>query len=422
MNRAFFIILLILLIVVPTTISINDTSQVSPIQVLVEKTKNYFIKSLVDEPREIVISNEQKLLINQKLNSLQNGNELFFVKYEQANIQNQKKINTFLAFYNWEQFSRENSGVKGIYLNGYHFTNEEKMKKFDEILTNTSVNTVVLDVKTDNGHLLYDSKIIEVDELKNERIKYDKNTLKEFKEKYNIYLIGRVVAFQDPIFSKKYIDASIVDLSTNLQYSQNGQYFLDPSDMKSRNYILNIALEACELGFDEIQFDYIRYPDTSYKNLKYDQESSFENRVNNINSFLSNATIELHNIGCLSSADIFGYVLNSKTDNGIGQYLESIIDTVDFISPMIYPSHYSSGSFGFDKPNNYPYEVITASLNDGLNRGVESRNLRPFLQGFWHSSNGVRLNIKAAEDKGLHWILWNNSSEYKLDYFTTIQS
>lgn len=422
MNRAFFIILLILLIVVPTTISINDTSQVSPIQVLVEKTKNFFIKSLVDEPREIVISNEQKLLINQKLNSLQNGNELFFVKYEQANIQNQKKINTFLAFYNWEQFSRENSGVKGIYLNGYHFTNEEKMKKFDEILTNTSVNTVVLDVKTDNGHLLYDSKIIEVDELKNERIKYDKNTLKEFKEKYNIYLIGRVVAFQDPIFSKKYIDASIVDLSTNLQYSQNGQYFLDPSDMKSRNYILNIALEACELGFDEIQFDYIRYPDTSYKNLKYDQESSFENRVNNINSFLSNATIELHNIGCLSSADIFGYVLNSKTDNGIGQYLESIVDTVDFISPMIYPSHYSSGSFGFDKPNNYPYEVITASLNDGLNRGVESRNLRPFLQGFWHSSNGVRLNIKAAEDKGLHWIVWNNSSEYKLDYFTTIQS
>lgn len=422
MNRAFFIILLILLIVVPTTISINDTSQVSPIQVLIEKTKNFLIKSLVDEPREIVISNEQKLLINQKLNSLQNDNELFFVKYEQANIQNQKKINTFLAFYNWEQFSRENSGLKGIYLNGYHFTNEEKMKKFDEILTNTSVNTVVLDVKTDNGHLLYDSKIIEVDELKNERIKYDKNTLKEFKEKYNIYLIGRVVAFQDPIFSKKYIDASIVDLSTNLQYSQNDQYFLDPSDMKSRNYILNIALEACELGFDEIQFDYIRYPDTSYKNLKYDQESSFENRVNNINSFLSNATIELHNIGCLSSADIFGYVLNSKTDNGIGQYLESIIDTVDFISPMIYPSHYSSGSFGFDKPNNYPYEVITASLNDGLNRGVESRNLRPFLQGFWHSSNGVRLNIKAAEDKGLHWILWNNSSEYKLDYFTTIQS
>lgn len=422
MNRAFFIILLILLIVVPTTISINDTSQVSPIQVLVEKTKNFFIKRLVDEPREIVISNEQKLLINQKLNSLQNDNELFFVKYEQANIQNQKQINTFLAFYNWEQFSRENSGVKGIYLNGYHFTNEEKMKKLDEILTNTSVNTVVLDVKTDNGHLLYDSKIIEVDELKNERIKYDKNTLKEFKEKYNIYLIGRVVAFQDPIFSKKYIDASIIDLSTNLQYSQNSQYFLDPSDMKSRNYILNIALEACELGFDEIQFDYIRYPDTSYKNLKYDQESSFENRVNNINSFLSNATIELHNIGCLSSADIFGYVLNSKTDNGIGQYLESIVDTVDFISPMIYPSHYSSGSFGFDKPNNYPYEVITASLNDGLNRGVESRNLRPFLQGFWHSSNGVRLNIKAAEDKGLHWILWNNSSEYKLDYFTTIQS
>ena len=130
----------------------------------------------------------------------------------------------------------------------------------------------------------------------------------------------------------------------------------------------------------------------------------------------------MHNIGCLSSADIFGYVLNSKSDNGIGQYLESIVESVDFISPMIYPSHYSSGSFGYDNPNNYPYEVITASLNDGLNRGVNPVNLRPFLQGFWHTSEGVRLNIKAAEDKDLDWIVWNNSSNYKLDYFTTIQS
>ena len=421
MNRAFSIILFVLLIFLPLSLSLDDNIKFESIEILIKKTKD-ILYIFNDEPREITISEDQKVLISKKLEVFQQSNDSMVQEYEAQMVENQKKINTFLAFNKWEDFSKKYSGIKGIYLNGYHFTNEEKMKSFDEILLNTFVNTVVLDVKTDNGHLLYDSKIPEVAGLNNERIKYNSADLKEFKEKYDIYLIGRVVAFQDPLFSKEYIDSSIIDLSTGLQYSQNNQYFLDPSDVKSRTYILNIALEACALGFDEIQFDYIRYPDTNKQDLKYDQESNFENRVNNINSFLSNATNELHNIGCLSSADIFGYVLNAKSDNGIGQYLESIVKSVDFISPMIYPSHYSSGSFGYDKPNNYPYEVITASLNDGLDRGVNPVNLRPFLQGFWHTSEGVRLNIKAAEDKDLDWIVWNNSSNYKLDYFTTIQS
>ena len=176
------------------------------------------------------------------------------------------------------------------------------------------------------------------------------------------------------------------------------------------------------LGFDEIQFDYIRYPDSNYPGLIFDYESNFENRTENINSFLQNATDLLHDNGCLASADIFGYVLNSKSDNGIGQYLETIVNTVDFISPMVYPSHYSKGSFGYSYPNNFPYEVVTSALNDGLSRGVREENLRPFLQGFWHSSEDVRLNIKAAEDKGLDWIIWNNSSVYEKDYFSRINS
>ena len=138
--------------------------------------------------------------------------------------------------------------------------------------------------------------------------------------------------------------------------------------------------------------------------------------------FFKNATNLLHDNGCLASADIFGYVLNAKSDNGIGQYLETIVNTVDFISPMVYPSHYSKGSFGYSYPNNFPYEVVTAALNRGLSRGVQEKSLRPFLQGFWHSSEDVRLNIKAAEDKGLDWIIWNNSSVYDEDYFSRINS
>ena len=89
---------------------------------------------------------------------------------------------------------------------------------------------------------------------------------------------------------------------------------------------------------------------------------------------------------------------------------------------MVYPSLFSRGSFGYTYPNNHPYEVVTASLNQGLSRGVDKKQLRPFLQGFWHSPKDVALNIQAAENLGLSWIIWNNSSVYQENFFTKIES
>jgi len=172
MNRAFFIVLFVLLIFLPLSFSVDDNIKFESIEILVKKTKDIF-HIINDEPREITISEDQKLLISKKLEIFQQSNDAMVQEYEIQMIENQKKINTFLAFNNWEDFSQRYNGIKGIYLNGYHFTNEEKMTSFDEILLNTFVNTVVLDVKTDNGHLLYDSKIPEVEELNNERIKYN---------------------------------------------------------------------------------------------------------------------------------------------------------------------------------------------------------------------------------------------------------
>ena len=422
MNRVFFIILLFAFLVIPLSINNVNDDGISYFDLVVEISEDLFGDTKIEEKDIISLSEDQKQLISKKLQALKNDNNSLFNNFEEIQEENLKEINEYIAINRWQEFSATNSGVKGIYLSGYHFLKEEKIDPIKDILSNTVVNTIVLDVKTDNGHLLYDSEILEVEELKNERIKYDTQTLKSFKEEFNIYLIGRVVAFQDPIFSRTYPEAAITDISTSKPYSQDGQYFLDPSDIKSREYILNVALEACLLGFDEIQFDYIRYPDTRYQGLVFDEKSNFENRTKNINTFLQNATNLLHDNGCLTSADIFGYVLNAKNDNGIGQYLETIVNTVDFISPMVYPSHYSKGSFGYSYPNNFPYEVVTAALNDGLSRGVQEKSLRPFLQGFWHSSEDVRLNIKAAEDKGLDWIIWNNSSVYDEDYFSRINS
>ena len=422
MNRVFFLILFISLLVIPLSINNVNSDGVNYFELITEIGADLIKDSETVKEVEIIISEEQKAQIRKNLNSLNGSQNSFLNEFESVQIETLKGVNAFIAKNRWETFSESNNGIKGIYLNGYHLLREEKINPIKEIINNTVVNTIVLDVKTDNGHLMYDSQIESVDRLNNERIKYDATTLKNLKKELNIYLIGRVVAFQDPIFSRKYSESAIIDIKTNSPYSQDGQYFLDPSDEKSKEYVLNVALEACLLGFDEIQFDYIRYPDTSYKGLVYDEQSTFQNRTKNINSFLSDATEALHEIGCLASADIFGYVLNAKNDNGIGQYLETIIESVDFISPMVYPSHYSKGSFGYSYPNNHPYEVVSEALNKGLSRGVSQKQLRPFLQGFWHSSQDVTLNIKAAEDKGLGWIIWNNSSMYQKDFFTKIES
>ena len=154
--------------------------------------------------------------------------------------------------------------------------------------------------------------------------------------------------------------------------------------------------------------------------MQFDTKNDFENRVDNINSFLSKSRQLLHNEGCLLSADTFGYILTNKQDGGIGQNLETIVQNVDFISPMVYPSHYTNGSFGYQNPNNHPYEVITAALTDALDRGVDKNKIRPLLQGFWHSNEDIRNNIKAASDLGMDWLIWNILSVYELDSFTKL--
>ena len=324
------------------------------------------------------------------------------------------------ASMNINKFKEKHDQIRGIYLNGYLFNNPSKRESIEEILTKTDVNTLVIDVKTDNGHILFDTDIDEVLYLNNERVKFTKNDIQDLREIKDLYLVGRLVVFQDPLFAKVFPDEAVFDSRLNKPYSQNGQFFLDPSSKKVQNYIINIAVESCRLGFDEIQYDYIRYPDSSSKFMQFDTKNDLENRVDNINSFLSKSRQLLHNEGCLLSADTFGYILTNKQDGGIGQNLETIVQNVDFISPMVYPSHYTNGSFGYQNPNNHPYEVITAALTDALDRGVDKNKIRPFLQGFWHSNEDIRNNIKAASDLGMDWLIWNILSVYELDSFTKL--
>mgnify|MGYP005986921929 CR=1 FL=1 len=331
-----------------------------------------------------------------------------------------QKNATIYASLEFNKFKKEHDEIRGVYLNGYLFNNPNKRESIEEILMSTDVNTLVIDVKTDNGHILFDTDVEEVSYLNNERVKFSKNEIQDLREIKDLYLIARLVVFQDPLFAKFFPDEAVFDSRLNKPYSQNGQFFLDPSSEKVQNYIVNIAVEACRLGFDEIQYDYIRYPDSNNKFMRFDTKNDFENRVNNINSFLSKSRQMLHNEGCLLSADTFGYILTNKQDGGIGQNLESIVENVDFISPMVYPSHYTNGSFGYQNPNKHPYEVITAALTDALDRGIDKDKIRPFLQGFWHSNEDIRNNIKAASDLKMDWLIWNILSVYELDSFSKL--
>ena len=331
-----------------------------------------------------------------------------------------QKNATIYASLEFNKFKKEHDEIRGVYFNGYLFNNPNKRESIEEILMSTNVNSLVIDVKTDNGHILFDTDVEEVSYLNNERVKFSKNEIQDLREIKDLYLIARLVVFQDPLFAKFFPDEAVFDSRLNKPYSQNGQFFLDPSSEKVQNYIVNIAVEACRLGFDEIQYDYIRYPDSNNKFMRFDIKNDFENRVNNINSFLSKSRKMLHNEGCLLSADTFGYILTNKQDGGIGQNLESIVENVDFISPMVYPSHYTNGSFGYQNPNKHPYEVITAALTDALDRGIDKDKIRPFLQGFWHSNEDIRNNIKAASDLKMDWLIWNILSVYELDSFSKL--
>ena len=413
------IMLFLLIFLYPQKLSQEMENEEVAISQLKTTETTIYVLSEKDHVKTIkqVMENYDMSVLSSNLNAY---NEILFSDIEVELQEIALKNATIYASMKINKFKKENDQIRGIYLNGYLFNNPSKRESIEKILTNTDVNTLVIDVKTDNGHILFDTEIDEVIYLNNERVKFTKNDLQELREIKDIYLVGRLVVFQDPLFAKVFPNEAVFDSRLNKPYSQNGQFFLDPSSKKAQDYIINIAIESCRLGFDEIQYDYIRYPDSSSKFMQFDTKNDFENRVSNINSFLSKSRQLLHNEGCLLSADTFGYILTNKQDGGIGQNLETIVENVDFISPMVYPSHYTNGSFGYQNPNEHPYEVITAALTDALDRGVDKDKIRPFLQGFWHSNEDIRNNIKAASDLEMDWLIWNILSVYELDSFTKL--
>jgi len=176
--------------------------------------------------------------------------------------------------------------------------------------------------------------------------------------------------------------------------------------------VLDLAAEACEIGFDEIQFDYVRYPTGRAAEVSGQHELSQEQRTSAVAGFLAEARQTLHPLGCAVSAAVFGIVMSVPDDQGLGQRPEEVSIQVDTLSPMVYPSHYSDGWLGFDDPNDHPYDVTTDAIGDAMARMTAGSSLRPYLQAFWWTNEQIRTSIQAAEDAGVGWMLWNIASNF----------
>lgn len=301
--------------------------------------------------------------------------------------------------------------VRAAHISGEVAGDRIKWDAMIKLVQESELNGMMLDIKDETGQVFYDSQVDLARQVRAINTRYDLAGLADQLERLDIYLIGRIVAFQDPIASIREPTIAVWDSYLGQPYKQGHQYFLDPTDSHARAYALALAVEACELGVDEIQFDYIRFPDSRRPSATFDGPIDPESRVATINSFLEEARALLWPIGCAVAADIFGFLTTVPDDGGIGQQWERITEVLDVVSPMLYPSHYDDGWYGFDRPNDHPGGVVKAALEDAVARMHTGVVIRPWLQDFGHRDDQVRSSINAAEEYDLGWMLWNPVSK-----------
>jgi hypothetical protein len=272
----------------------------------------------------------------------------------------------------------------------------------------SELNAIMLDLKDEAGLVFYETEVELARQTGAIFPEYDLIDLARAVHAEDLYLIGRIVAFQDPVTATGRPDLAVT--VNGAVYSKRGQSFLDPTDQEARRYALDLAVEACRSGVDEIQFDYIRFPDGFPVEAVFDGPSDQEGRIETIRSFLAEARSLLRPLGCAVAADVFGFTTSAADDGGIGQKWDVVAAELDVISPMLYPSHYGAGWYSFDDPAAYPAEVVERALEDGLARLESSTVVRPWLQDFAYDATQVRGQIDVAERFGLGWMLWNAAS------------
>jgi len=291
--------------------------------------------------------------------------------------------------------------IRGLRVGGGAAGDDAHFEQILDLADATSVNALVLDTKQEGGRVFYDTSVTAAHEFGAVVDAYDpEERIAQAKER-GLYVITRIVTFEDWYWAEARPDEAF-----------DGPW-IDPTITTAWEYPLALAEEACRLGFDEIQFDYVRFPSGDTVETSGQLDMSQAERVGAIEGFLEAARQRLHGLGCAVSADVFGIILATENDQGIGQRPEELTMHLDAFSPMVYPSHYSDGWLGFEDPNDHPYDVTSDAIVDGLRRIQPGVILRPWLQAFWWTNEQIRRSIQAAEDHGVGWILWNAVSNFE---------
>jgi len=306
------------------------------------------------------------------------------------------------------------SQAKGVHVTFSYASGKIRMEKILALADKKKINTIQLDVKDESGRIGYLSQVKMAKEIGSGRNMVPIRELLADLKKRGIYSIARIVIFRDPFLAQKKPSLKVrrQDGSAVLK----GEW-VSPYAKEVWDYNVDLALEAYELGFDEVQFDYIRFPEgarTAVYSGKDDRQ-----RVDVMADLLAYARSKI-GWDKIFSSTIFGFTGCAVDDMGIGQRPERMAPFVDYLSPMVYPSHYSRGNYGFSNPNAYPYEVVDGSIKD-INRLIESTGcrIRPWLQAFSmgqprYGPNEVQAQIKATNNNGINtWLLWNPGVDYK---------
>lgn len=349
--------------------------------------------------------------------------------------------------------------IKGLYATGYSAGSVKKVDYLIDLIKTSELNAVVIDIKDYSGYILYDIQNEDVARYKTKQVQipYINQVIKRFHDE-GIYVIARQTVFQDPVLAKARPDLALKNISgmaSGTPISQapvwrdsKGLAWMDPASKEVWDYNIAIAKDAASRGFDELNFDYVRFAsDGSLENIGfpfYKPKTSLKLTV--IHDFFR--YLREHTTGIIISADLFGLTTVNSDDLGIGQSLTAAAEFFDYICPMVYPSHYASGFIGYKNPANYPYEVVKYSMEKALEKlmtktvthivtSTDSKatttvvlpskpkyhaKLRPWLQDFnlgaTYDAAKIRAQITAVDEilkpTPLYdgWLLWNASNVY----------
>ena len=320
--------------------------------------------------------------------------------------------------------------LRGLYVNRWAALGS-KLRQLIDVAKKTEVNALVIDVKDDRGFVLYRSDVplareIGADTADGHWMSATKvRAMLDTMIANEIYPIARIVVAKDPLLASKKLDLAIKRKSDQQPWlDKNGRPWLDPHQPAVWQYAADLAREAYQLGFSEVQFDYVRFPDE--KRLISETVYPLANgrvRAQVIRDQLGFVRKALKPHGIPVTADVFGLTATDTTDMGIGQRWEMFVDQVDVVLPMIYPSHFAPGTYKLRNPNARPYETIDHALKDAKRRSAPVANaakIIPWYQDFTlgpphYYAQHIRAQKKAGYDNGFQsWILWNPKSNYTI--------